>query len=206
MGASRVRDDLNAFREYSPTTQDNNILADLKLCQQELHCWGVTNQVQSDPSKESFHILSRQKPCGESFKILGVKYECKLIMTDSVLSLAKNARWKLKLILRTSKYMTGVRLTDVYKSQILSFVEYRTPAIYHVCDSALQTLDAVQDSLLAAAGMDELEALFVVNLAPLCVRRDIALLGVIHRAVLGQGLGHFNRFIVKREADQFTAM
>ena len=97
--------------------------------------------------------------------------------------------------------MTGTQLIDVYKSQILSFVEYRTPAIYHVCNSALQTLDAVQDSMLRAIGMNDLEALYVANLAPLCVRRDIALLGVIHRAVLGLGPSHFNKFIVRRGTD-----
>ena len=116
-------------------------------------------------------------------------------MTDTVIDLAKDARWKLKSILRTRRFITSVQLVDVYKSQILSFVEYRTPAIYHTCSSALQVLDSVQDSLLSAAGMSELEALLVCNLPPLCIRRDIALLGVIHRAVLGRGPAHFKKFI-----------
>jgi len=133
--------------------------------------------------------------------MLGVSFDCKLIMTDTVHSLAKDARWKLKAVLRTSKYMSGIQLIDVYKSQILSFVEYRTPAIYHACDSALQTLDSVQDSLVSASGMNELEALYVANLAPLCVRRDIALLGVIHRAVLGRGPDHFGKLIIRSGTD-----
>ena len=91
--------------------------------------------------------------------------------------------------------MSSIQLVDVCKSQILSFVEYRTPAIYHVCASDLQVRDSVQDSLLAAAGMNELEALLVVSLAPLCVRRDIALRGVIYRAVLGRGPEHFQHFV-----------
>ena len=193
-------DDLNGFREYPPSVQDNVILEDLEKCQQELHLWGKANQVEFDPSKESFHILSRVRPHGDSFKMLGVEFDCKLTMTDTVLKLAKDARWKMKAVLRTKKYITGIQLTDVYKSQILSFVEYRTPAIYHACDSSLQTLDSIQDALLAAAGMNELEALYVANLAPLCVRRDIGLLGVIHRTVLGRGPSHFAKFIVKNEA------
>ena len=87
-------------------------------------------------------------------------------MADTVVDLEREARWKLKSVLRTKKYVTSIQLVDMYKSQILSFVEYRTPAIYHACASAFQTLDSVQDSLLAAAGMTELEALFVANLAP----------------------------------------
>jgi len=194
-------DDLNGFREYPSGTFNDVILADLKKCQTDLHRWGKANRVEFDPAKESFHILGRARPHGESFKLLGVQFDCKLIMTDTVHSLAKDARWKLKAVLRTRKYMTGTQLIDVYKSQILSFVEYRTPAIYHVCNSALQTLDAVQDSMLRAIGMNDLEALYVANLAPLCVRRDIALLGVIHRAVLGLGPSHFNKFIVRRGTD-----
>ena len=38
------------------------------------------------------------------------------------------------------------------------------------------------------------EALNVCNLAPLSSRRDIALLGLIHRTVLGGGPGHFRTF------------
>ena len=188
-------DDLNAFREYSKGVQNDVILQDMKNCQVELHKWGAANQVQFDPGKESSHILSRQRPHGRPFKILGVEFDCKLIMTDTVCDLAKDARWKLKAVLRTKRYVTGIQLVDIYKSQILSFVEYRTPAIYHACFTALQTLDSVQETLLAAAGMNELEAMYVVNLAPLSVRRDIALLGVIHRTILGRGPCHFKRFI-----------
>ena len=34
----------------------------------------------------------------------------------------------LNAMVRITKYMNGIQLVDVYKSQILSFVEYRTPA------------------------------------------------------------------------------
>ena len=188
-------DDLNAFREYPKEAKDETILQDMSNCQKELHSWGRANQVEFDPGKESSHILSRSRPIGESFKILGVEFDCKLVMADAVLDLAKETRWKLKSVLRTKKYTTSIQLIDVYKSQILSFVECRTPAIYHACASALQTLDSVQDSFLSVTGMSDLEALLVANLAPVCVRRDIALLGVIHRTVLGRGPAHFRKFI-----------
>ena len=42
--------------------------------------------------------------------------------------------------------------------------------------------------------MNELVGLFLCGLAPLNVRRDIALLGLIHRAVLGIGATHFADF------------
>ena len=73
-------------------------------------------------------------------------------------------------------------------------MEYRTAAGYHACDSALAFLDTVQDKVLRAAGMSRVEALKAANLAPLAVRRDIAMLGIIHRTVLGKGPKQFGHF------------
>ena len=53
--------------------------------------------------------------------------------------------------------------------------------------------------------MCELDALVHFKLAPLKVRRDIAMLGVIHRAVLGKGPQQLQRFFqpVDRPASSF---
>ena len=42
--------------------------------------------------------------------------------------------------------------------------------------------------------MDEVTALVNFRLAPLSVRRDIAMLGLVHRAAVGKGPGHFKKF------------
>ena len=57
----------------------------------------------------------------------------------------------------------------------------------------LRRLDAVQDKFLKDVGVDLVTALADFNLAPLAVRRDIAMLGVIHRTVLGKGPRQFAR-------------
>ena len=100
-------------------------------------------------------------------------------------------RWKFHAILRTRKFNNGEQLVLLYKSQLLSFIEYRTVAIYHACDSALEALDHVQDKLLVAVGASQVEALLAFNLAPLAARRDMALLGLIHRKILDRGPSHF---------------
>eukprot|EP00959_Pyramimonas_sp_CCMP1952_P473032 9501024-Pyramimonas_sp.AAC.1 len=117
-------------------------------------------------------------------------------MTDSVFGLAKDCRWKLKAILRTwtCKYNTSGHLVILYKAQLLSFIEYRTAAIYHACRTSLESLDHVQDKLVAAVGATPEEALISLRLAPLSSRRDMAMLGLIHRAVLGSGPAHFRQF------------
>ena len=87
-----------------------------------------------------------------------------------------------------------MQLVLSYKAQLLSFIEYRTPAIYHTWVSALEHLGQVQRKLLKSAGMSSISALIHCRLAPLSARRDIALLGVIHRTVLGGGPDHFKTF------------
>ena len=82
----------------------------------------------------------------------------------------------------------------LYKAQVLSFIECRTAAIYHACQHALDRLQHVQEKLLEAAGLNSIEALNVCRLAPLSAWRDMALLGLIHRSVLGRGPTHFGTF------------
>ena len=88
-------------------------------------------------------------------------------------------------MLRMRRFNTGMQLVALYKAQLLSYIEYRTAAIYHACQSSLDTLDGIQDKLLEAAGMSPVDAINNCRLAPLSSRRDMALLGLIHRAVLG---------------------
>ena len=86
-----------------------------------------------------------------------------------------------------------------YKAQVLSYVEYRTAAVYHAADVHLKRLDAVQRRFLSEIGLSQLQALVDFRLAPLSVRRDIALLGVIHRAACGGGPLALRKFFVKAE-------
>ena len=48
------------------------------------------------------------------------------------------------------------------------------------------------------AGIDEMEALLCFSLAPLRTRRDIAMLGVIHRTVLGKGPAQLQQFFCRK--------
>ena len=66
--------------------------------------------------------------------------------------------------------------------------------VYHTCDSLLNSVDAIQDTLLDRLGITDKQALFDFNLAPLSARRDMAMLGLVHRTVLGKGPPQFARF------------
>ena len=103
----------------------------------------------------------------------------------------------MRTLLRTRRFYTDADLIVFYKSHLLSYLEYRTPAIYHATRAVLGRLDAVQSKFLRDIGVDDVTAIASFNLAPLAVRRDIAMLGVIHRTVLGKGpkvfAEHFKR-------------
>ena len=76
-------------------------------------------------------------------------------------------------------------LVRLYKSLVLSFIESGTPGYFHASDSVLATIDRVQKRFLREVGLSEVDALVRFRLAPLGVRRCIAMLGFLHRVTLG---------------------
>ena len=74
---------------------------------------------------------------------------------------------KLTTILRTGRFHDVTRLVHVYKSKILPFVEYRTPAVYHAARTILGGIDAIQKRFLRECNLTEEDALLLFNLAPL---------------------------------------
>ena len=167
-------------------------------CQVELHAWGSANQVSFDPTKESKHVVSRKDPCGDNFKLLGVVFDCRLLMDVAIQEVLAAIVWKARMLLRARRYYCTAELIHQYKAHILSFVEYRTAAIYHATSSLLCRLDKTQDRFLREIGVGPKEALLEHGLAPLHMRRDIAMLGVIHRAAIGEGPPQFRKIFKRR--------
>jgi hypothetical protein len=187
-------DDLNAYRIFVSTPPNANIEKLMTSCQRELHQWGRANQVAFDPAKESRHILSTDEPSGHDFKILGVIFDATLSMERAVEEVVVEAGWKLRMLIRTRRFYSDGDLVSLYKAHLLSYLEYRTPSVYHARREALEKLDRVQSRFLADLGIPEVEALLQFNLAPLSTRRDIAMLGLLHRTILGKGPSHFTEF------------
>ena len=91
-------------------------------------------------------------------------------------------------------FFTDGELVNLYKSELLSYIKYRTAAIYHAYDTILASPDKLQHKFVHELGISDEKALFHFNLAPLSCRRDIAMLGLIHRCVLEKGPEHFGTF------------
>ena len=98
-------------------------------------------------------------------------------MADAISELVSAAGWKLRTLIRTRRFYTDADLVVLYKAHLLSFLEYRTPAVYHATRVCLRRLEAVQSGFLKDIGVAEVTALVEFHLAPLSTRRDIAMLG-----------------------------
>ena len=179
------------FVEFEHSVSVDSVMTEAKKCQTELHKWGKANRVSFDPAKESVHTVSHAQPHDDPSKLLGITFDCKLRMDLCVRETVNQASWKLTTILRTRRFHEVARLVQVHKSKILSFVEYRTPAVCHAASTILAGIDAVQRRFLRVCCLTQEDALMFFNLAPLETRRDMAMLGLIHRKVLGCGPRHF---------------
>ena len=70
------------------------MLAEMTKCQGEVHQWGSANQVSFDRDKECMFTLKHARPHGEKINLLGIHFDCKLGMSNTVKYLAKACRWK----------------------------------------------------------------------------------------------------------------
>jgi hypothetical protein len=133
-------------------------------------------------------------PEGPSFKLLGISFDMQLLMVDAIGEVVTTATWKMRTLLRTRRFYTIADLILLYKSHVLPFLEYRTAGIYHAHRDALVRLDHIQERFLEDIGISTKEAMLHFSLAPLVARRDIAMLGLVHRAALKKGPAHFWHF------------
>ena len=117
-------------------------------------------------------------------------------MKRAIADLCTALRWKLTTLFRANRFFDTPSMVIQFKSRILSYVEHRTSAIYHADSTSLGTVDHQYDRFLAGIGLTRKTALLNFSLAPLNSRRDIALLGVIHRATLGKGPRQITKFFV----------
>ena len=187
-------DDLNCLKEFSSDTSNATILQHTSRCQQQVHEWGHANSVVFEPTKEDLHVIAQRESSGSCFKLLGCIYDANLLMAEQVHTLIEKCRWKAKGLLRARVFHTQGDLVLQYKSKILGYIEYRTSAIYHCNAELLQQLDITLVDFLSCIGLSTVDAFMHHNLLPLDARRDVAILGLLHRTALGLGPIQFRAF------------
>jgi len=150
-----------------------------------VHEWGVANKVVFDASKEKFAILHKQSGQGDDFRLLGTWFDVALGMGENIAKIMAKARPKITALLRTRSFYSISDMISQYKAHVLTILEVNTGAFYHAVTSILDPLDNLQESFLRQLGLTRRQAMLDHNLAPLSVRRDIAMLGLIFRCVSG---------------------
>ena len=79
----------------------------------------------------------------------------------------------------------------------MCLLEASIVAIYHAAPSNLQVIDDLQLRFLRALNLPEEAAFLEFNLAPLQLRRDIAVLGLLHKIQLGEAHQDFELLFPK---------
>jgi len=182
---SQFADDLLVFKEFDRGEESSNILSDMERCRSQVHHWGKVNRVEFDPSKEHLVTIHPIAGEGDPFRYLGPLIDCKLQMHQAVDQILAQVRPKVKAILRTRSHYSTQALIDQFKTHVWSLMECHNGAIFHAATYILDKLDGVHAHFVSELGMTCEQAFLQHNLAPPCLRRDIGILGMLHKRVLG---------------------
>ena len=138
-----------------------------------------------DRKKEEFAVLHYREGTGKDFRMLGPIIDVKLQMGKAVAKMTKKARPKLTALIRCMRFYDVNEMVQQFKTHILCVLESCTGAVYHAATSVLEPLDRVMGSFLRQIDLDDNTAFLEFNLAHLALRRDIAMLGLLHKCALG---------------------
>ena len=121
---------------------------------------------------------------GDCFRLLGLPIDPTLSMHDGIQKLVKRLRPKLQALMRTRQCDSLEDMMLQYKSHVLSVAESNIGVIYHACSILLAPLDRLQTTYVHNLNLSIEEAFLHHNLAPLNLRRDISMLGFLHKLKL----------------------
>jgi len=161
------------------------IMSTLNRCTERVHKWGEVNRVNFDADKQHIVVIHPRENHGDCFKLLGCMIDPNLTMRTQIEQLLSKIQSKSRAILRTRAYYDIPELLLQYKTHVWGLVECHCGGYYHAATSLLDRVDQVQFNFLAKLGLSEQQAFLEFNLAPTVLRRDVAVLGLLHKRVLG---------------------
>ena len=178
-------DDLNVFHEFPRHASSVDIMTELSDCRTRVHKWGGVNRVSFDETKEHLVVIHPSQSHGEPFKLLGLMIDLDLRMHTAIEQLLSKIRAKSTAILRTRAYYSTPEIVNQYKTHIWGLVEVHCGGYFHAAPSLLDKIDQVQSIFLHKLGVSEKDAFLDHNFAPSSLRRNIAILGLLQKRVLG---------------------
>lgn len=116
----------------------------------------------------------------------------KLNMGEEIERIKSKMAPKIAAILANKWFYDIQGLVQQYKAHVLCLLEESLGAICHATETHLNVLDSLQRRFLREFNLSDNEAFINHNLAPLRLRRDIAVLGLLHRIQLGETHADFS--------------
>ena len=150
-------------------------------------------KVTFEASKEAFIILHPRRGWGEDFKLLDLIIDVRLTMENGVAALLRKARPKCRSLLRSRKFYSISDMIMQFKTHILGILESNIGGIYHATQHVLAPLDRILTTFVHTLNLEIEEAYLKYNLAPLALRRDIAMLGFLHKLNLSESHADIRR-------------
>ena len=190
-------DDYTAEKTFPHATTQEYILNEMKTIQATAHQWGTLNRATSEKTKESFLTIGDTKAKGEPFRLLGPIIDPRLKINVTIEAIRNKAMPRLQAILAAMKELGQKAAILLYKSQVRSVLECFTPAIYHAEKGFLNRLDDIQNKFFAFLQITPEEAILKYNMAPLPMRRDIAMLGLLFRIAWKEAPSPFQKLFRK---------
>jgi len=188
-------DDLTVFQQFKRTEENESIKRHMHVCRTRVHKWGRANRVAFDPTKEHVVVIHPIYGEGDPFKLLGCLVDCKLVMDQAVEKILSQMRPKIRAIVRTKPHYSTRDLVGQFKTHIWGTMEVHSGGIFHASNHLLDKFDASQRHFLEELGIDERSAFLDYNFAPPSLRRNIGILGLLHKRVLGIAHPIFNKLL-----------
>ena len=107
-------------------------------------------------------------------------------MKEAIETILAQVRPKIHAILRTRSHYDVKALINQFKTHVWSLMEIHSGTIFHAAWSYLSRLDDAQYKFLAEIGITEEDVFIEYHFAPPTLRRDIGILGLLHKRVLGK--------------------
>ena len=118
---------------------------------------------------------------GDAFRFLGPWIDPKMTMDVAVRKLLSKATPKLMSLLRLRSYYSKKEMFAQFKTHVLPLLESACGAIYHAASSLLDQLAHVQHNFCRDMETSDTADFIDHNLAPLNMRSDIWLLGMLYK-------------------------
>jgi hypothetical protein len=178
-------DDLAVFQEFDRGKNLAEGQDTLQECRVSVHKWGRANRVSFDPSKKHLVVLHPSAYHGAAFKFLGCMIDTDLAMESAIDLLITKIRPKITAILRTRAYFSISDFITQLKTHIWCLMEASMGGIFHATSPRLAEIDHEPNRFLRELRISAEFAFAEFNFAPPKLGRNIGILGVLHKRVLG---------------------